>query len=430
MAFVLKDRVKETSTTTGTGTFTLGGASAGYQGFSTVGNANTTFYSIVMGTEWENGVGTYTSSGSTLSRDTVLSSSNSGNKVNFSAGTKDVFINYPAGRASLYDTPSQSTGAFHIPVGTTDQRPTGATGMIRLNSTTGSPEWYDAGGERWSKFTEGPQYSANVLIVAGGGSGGMHSGGGGGAGGLLYYGSETPKTPNGSALALIPGTNYTVTVGAGGSGSGGPYQSVAGNGFAGSNSVFGAYTAIGGGRGGSGGNSVNASSGGSGGGGGRTNGLAGSGTTGQGFGGGYPNTGDSPNYPGGGGGGASQAGGNGSTTAGGNGGNGLQYSISGTATYYAGGGGGNLQQGSPAGTGGLGGGGNGGLGLGSTSGAGTVNTGGGSGGANYDGSGSLSGGSGIVIISYAGSQRGTGGTVTSSGGNTIHTFTSSGTYTA
>ena len=149
MAFVLKDRVKETSTTTGTGTFTLGGASPGYQGFSTVGNANTTFYSIVMGTEWENGVGTYTSSGSALSRDTVLSSSNSDSLVNFSAGTKDVFVNYPAGRAAAYDTPSQSTGAFHLPVGTTAERPTGASGMFRMNSTTGEPEWYDTISATW-----------------------------------------------------------------------------------------------------------------------------------------------------------------------------------------------------------------------------------------------------------------------------------------
>ena len=149
MAFVLKDRVKETSTTTGTGTITLAGAPAGYQGFSSVGDANTTFYSIVMGFEWENGIGTYTSSGTALSRDTVLSSSNAGNKVNFSAGTKEVFITYPAGLATAYDTPSQSTGALHIPVGTTAQRPTGASGMIRMNSTTGEPEWYDTVSGAW-----------------------------------------------------------------------------------------------------------------------------------------------------------------------------------------------------------------------------------------------------------------------------------------
>lgn len=98
MAFVLADRVKETTTTTGTGTVTLGGAATGFQSFSAIGNANSTYYTIAgQGTaEWEVGIGTYTSSGTTLSRDTVLSSSNSGSLVNFSAGTKDVFVTYPA----------------------------------------------------------------------------------------------------------------------------------------------------------------------------------------------------------------------------------------------------------------------------------------------------------------------------------------------
>ena len=101
MAFVLADRVRETTTTTGTGTVTLAGAVTGFQTFSAIGNGNTTYYTIAgQGTsEWEVGIGTYTSSGTTLSRDTVLASSNSGSKVNFSAGTKDVFCDYPAGRA-------------------------------------------------------------------------------------------------------------------------------------------------------------------------------------------------------------------------------------------------------------------------------------------------------------------------------------------
>lgn len=103
MALVVKDRVQETSTTTGTGTFTLAGAVTGFQSFSVIGNANTTYYAIVMGSEWEVGLGTYTSSGTTLSRDTVLESSNSGNKVNFSAGTKNVFVTYPAEEAVYQD---------------------------------------------------------------------------------------------------------------------------------------------------------------------------------------------------------------------------------------------------------------------------------------------------------------------------------------
>ena len=98
MALVLADRVKETTTTTGTGTVTLLGASTGFQSFSAIGNTNTTYYTIAAqtGTEWEVGIGTYTSSGTTLARTTVISSSNAGALVNFSAGTKDVFVTYPA----------------------------------------------------------------------------------------------------------------------------------------------------------------------------------------------------------------------------------------------------------------------------------------------------------------------------------------------
>jgi hypothetical protein len=105
MALVVKDRVNETSTTTGTGTFTLAGAVTGFQTFSAIGNGNTTYYTIVLqgGTEWEVGLGTYTSSGTTLSRDVVLSSSNSGSLVNFSAGTKNVFCDYPAPKAVYGD---------------------------------------------------------------------------------------------------------------------------------------------------------------------------------------------------------------------------------------------------------------------------------------------------------------------------------------
>jgi len=100
MPLVVKDRVRETTTTAGTGTITLAGAVTGFQSFSAIGNGNTTFYTIAgQGTsEWEVGIGTYTSSGTTLSRDTVLESSSSGAKVNFSAGTKDVFVTYPAER--------------------------------------------------------------------------------------------------------------------------------------------------------------------------------------------------------------------------------------------------------------------------------------------------------------------------------------------
>jgi hypothetical protein len=111
MALVLADRVRETSTTTGTGTITLAGAVYGYQSFSAVGNANQTYYTIFDQTSgaWEVGIGTYTSSGTTLSRTTVLSSSNGGALVNFGAGTKDVFVDYPAGRSVYRDTANTYT---------------------------------------------------------------------------------------------------------------------------------------------------------------------------------------------------------------------------------------------------------------------------------------------------------------------------------
>lgn len=97
MALVLKDRVKETTTTTGIGTLTLAGAVSGFQSFSVIGNSNTTYYAIVGGTEWEVGLGTYSSN--TLARTTVLASSNSNSLVNFSSGTKDVFCTYSAAKS-------------------------------------------------------------------------------------------------------------------------------------------------------------------------------------------------------------------------------------------------------------------------------------------------------------------------------------------
>jgi hypothetical protein len=102
MALVLADRVLETTATTGSGTITLAGAKQGYQSFSlAIGNGNQTYYTVAGSTEWEVGIGTYTSSGNTLSRDTVLSSSSSGGKVTFSAGTKDVFVTYPSEKSQV-----------------------------------------------------------------------------------------------------------------------------------------------------------------------------------------------------------------------------------------------------------------------------------------------------------------------------------------
>jgi len=128
MALVIADRVKETTTTTGTGTVTLLGASSGFQSFAIVGDANTTYYAIAgqTGNEWEVGIGTYTSSGTTLARTTVLSNS-SGTQpsaLNFSAGTKDVFVTYPAelaafanGNGAVVENYTTLTGTYTMTTG-------------------------------------------------------------------------------------------------------------------------------------------------------------------------------------------------------------------------------------------------------------------------------------------------------------------------
>lgn len=101
MPIVIADRVKVTTTTTGTGTITLGAAVTGFQDFGVIGDGNETYYTISVpgGADYEVGIGTFTASGTTLSRDTILASSNGGLAVNLSAGTKDVFVTYPSGRS-------------------------------------------------------------------------------------------------------------------------------------------------------------------------------------------------------------------------------------------------------------------------------------------------------------------------------------------
>src|SRR6056300_1883142 len=103
MALVLSDRVKETTTTTGTGTYTLAGAQTGFESFSAVGKGNTTYYCCTDGTDFEVGIGTYTASGTTLARTTILQSSNSDAAVNWSAGSRDIFVTQPADKAVFLD---------------------------------------------------------------------------------------------------------------------------------------------------------------------------------------------------------------------------------------------------------------------------------------------------------------------------------------
>ena len=124
MALVVKDRIKETTNTTGTGTLTLNGAADGFQSFSAVGDGNTTYYAIISANDWEVGIGTYTASGTTLSRDTVLESSNGGSLLNIT-GTSDVFVTYPAEKSGHKD----ATNTIY-------SEQVGATNGIFLNAKT------------------------------------------------------------------------------------------------------------------------------------------------------------------------------------------------------------------------------------------------------------------------------------------------------
>ena len=141
MALVIADRVQETTTTTGTGTITLAGAVSGFQSFAAIGNSNTTYYTIAHSTlaEWEVGIGTYTSSGTTLSRTTILSSSNSGNAVNFSAGTKNVFCTLPASRTMEKD----ASNIFTLDAGTTTIPPLAFQSGTNLTSASAGAMEYD-----------------------------------------------------------------------------------------------------------------------------------------------------------------------------------------------------------------------------------------------------------------------------------------------
>ena len=329
---------------------------------------------------------------------------------------------------------SSKTDAIRTPIGTTAQRPSSpGHGMIRYNTTESKYEVYNSANSEWTSLKEEQYaYSINYLVQAGGGAGGSGYGGGaggGGAGGLrTSYGSTSGGGASAeSVLTTDAGTQYTVTVGAGGAAVNSNIPGTSGN-----NSVFNAVTSIGGGGGVS---QTTATNGGCGGGGGETgsNTTAGSGTANQGFDGGTGNSvgGNS----GAGGGGTAVKGTNSSSSAVGPGGAGTSVSITGSAAYYGGGGGasGNNLAGSAGGNGGGGNGGPGSSGSGTVT-SGTANTGGGGGGTYTVGAGTASGGSGVVILrmptaNYSGTTTGS-PTVTTSGSDTILKFTGSGTYTS
>jgi hypothetical protein len=152
MSFVIADRVRETTTTTGTGTLSLDGAVVGFQAFTAVGNNNTTYYTIQGTTEWEVGIGTYLAN--TLSRDTVISSSSGGSKVSLSAGTKDVFVTLPAEKTVV--VPASSTNHSVV-------RFDGTSGTVIQNSVTTIDDTGNASGILSQQFSNG----SAVTLAAG-----------------------------------------------------------------------------------------------------------------------------------------------------------------------------------------------------------------------------------------------------------------------
>ena len=139
MALVLNDRVRETTTTTGTGAVALGGAVSGFETFAAgIGNSNTVYYAIVHRTaaEFEVGLGTLDGDSSDLTRTTVISSSNSDSAVNFASGTKDVFCTLPASKTVFEDGDGNVTMPADLSVG---DDLTVLGGVIDFKSNSGSP---------------------------------------------------------------------------------------------------------------------------------------------------------------------------------------------------------------------------------------------------------------------------------------------------
>jgi hypothetical protein len=146
MVFKVNDRVKETTTTTGTGAVALGGTSTGFDTFATgIGNSNTTYYTIAHQTadEWEVGLGTLDGSSANLTRTTVFTNSNGNtSQVTFSAGTKDVFVTYPASKTMEEILTTQGDVLYASSANTPARLAKGsANQVLAMNAGATAPEW-------------------------------------------------------------------------------------------------------------------------------------------------------------------------------------------------------------------------------------------------------------------------------------------------
>lgn len=203
MALIVQDRVLETCSAPGTGTVSLLGATTGYQSFSTIGNGNTTYYTIAdqSGPNWEVGIGVYTASGRTLARTTVLASSNGGSLTNFNSGTQNVFVTYPAEKSVNLDASGNVSALGNVTSGAWQATPVTTTyGGTGLTSYTAGDILYYVSGTALSKLSVGtvgqvltssgsaPQWSSVSSVAVSTFSGGTT--------GL------TPNTPTAGAITL------------------------------------------------------------------------------------------------------------------------------------------------------------------------------------------------------------------------------------
>ena len=201
MALVIADRVKETTTTTGTGTYTLAGAENGFESFASIGNSNTTYYACVLGSNFEVGIGTYTSSGTTLARTTILQSSNSDNAVDWPSGTKVIFCTQPAEKAVYLDA-SGNIEAFNASNLTNLNASNLASGTVadaRLPATISSDITGNAG------TATALETARNIGGVSFNGTANIN------LPGVNQSGNQDTSGNAGTATALATGRNFSLT---------------------------------------------------------------------------------------------------------------------------------------------------------------------------------------------------------------------------
>jgi hypothetical protein len=208
MAFNVFDRVQETTTTTGTGTVTLGGAVSGFQSFFNAGlnNGDTTYYCITSGTAWEVGLGTFTTGPNSLARTTILSSSNFNSAITL-AGTSNVFCVYPASK-SVYRDSSGNVAGYNLTAGTINSTTIGATSASTGAFTTLSAS-STVSGTGFSTYLASPPAIGGTAAAAGSFTTLSASSTVSGTGFSTYLAS--PPAIGGTTASTIRGTTITAT---------------------------------------------------------------------------------------------------------------------------------------------------------------------------------------------------------------------------